>query len=115
MSEGRRAPSNVDEHIVYRPVGAPNQLRLASPKAPRRRAARDVYVFFDNDVKVHAPYDAAALARRLGLPSALPARPKSLDRRRFEPVRGATPDAGRAAPRSRARARPAAAQAGAKR
>ena len=33
MSEGRRAPSNVDEHIVYRPVGAPNQLRLASPKA----------------------------------------------------------------------------------
>src|ERR1700754_3989219 len=29
MPEGRRAPSNVDEHIVYRTVGAPNQLRLA--------------------------------------------------------------------------------------
>jgi uncharacterized protein YecE (DUF72 family) len=26
---------------------------------------RDVYVYFDNDVKVHAPYDAMALARRL--------------------------------------------------
>ncbi|MDT4907671.1 MAG: hypothetical protein QOG22_2984 [Pseudonocardiales bacterium] len=26
---------------------------------------RDVYVYFDNDVKVHAPFDAQALARRL--------------------------------------------------
>ena len=26
---------------------------------------RDVYVYFDNDVKVHAPYDAMALARLL--------------------------------------------------
>jgi uncharacterized protein YecE (DUF72 family) len=30
-----------------------------------RRA--DVYVYFDNDVKVRAPYDAQALARKLGL------------------------------------------------
>jgi uncharacterized protein YecE (DUF72 family) len=29
---------------------------------------RDVYVFFDNDVKVRAPYDAMALMQRLGLP-----------------------------------------------
>jgi uncharacterized protein YecE (DUF72 family) len=36
-----------------------------------RRARRDVYCYFDNDVKVHAPYDAAALARRLGLPNPL--------------------------------------------
>lgn len=35
------------------------------------RDARDVYVYFDNDVKVHAPYDAAALLARLGLPSGL--------------------------------------------
>ena len=27
----------------------------------------DVYVYFDNDAKVHAPYDALALMRRLGL------------------------------------------------
>jgi uncharacterized protein YecE (DUF72 family) len=27
----------------------------------------DVYVYFDNDAKVHAPYDAQALMRRLGL------------------------------------------------
>jgi uncharacterized protein YecE (DUF72 family) len=30
------------------------------------REARDVYVYFDNDVKVRAPYDAMALAARLG-------------------------------------------------
>jgi hypothetical protein len=28
-----------------------------------------VFCYFDNDVKVHAPYDAARLAARLGLAS----------------------------------------------
>lgn len=28
---------------------------------------RDVYVYFDNDVKVRAPADAEALAGRLGI------------------------------------------------
>lgn len=32
-----------------------------------RDGGLDVYVYFDNDIKVHAPFDAAALARRLGL------------------------------------------------
>jgi len=31
----------------------------------RRRGARDVYVYFDNDAKVHAPHDAQRLAQRL--------------------------------------------------
>ena len=31
------------------------------------RDGRDVYVYFDNDVKVRAPFDALALMRRLGL------------------------------------------------
>ncbi|MGQ0653369.1 MAG: DUF72 domain-containing protein [Betaproteobacteria bacterium] len=31
------------------------------------RAGKDVYVYFDNDVKVHAPFDALQLMRRLGL------------------------------------------------
>jgi uncharacterized protein YecE (DUF72 family) len=30
----------------------------------------DTYVYFDNDVKVHAPYDAERLAHRLGISSA---------------------------------------------
>lgn len=32
---------------------------------PARRASRDVFVYFDNDVKVHAPYDALRLAALL--------------------------------------------------
>ena len=48
--------------------------RLASTKPEPKRRQRDVYCYFDNDVKVHAPYDAAALAHRLGLPTALGAR-----------------------------------------
>lgn len=35
-------------------------------RAPARaRGARDVYCYFDNDVKVRAPFDAQKLARRL--------------------------------------------------
>ena len=30
--------------------------------SPAKRASRDVYVYFDNDAKVHAPFDAANLA-----------------------------------------------------
>ena len=39
----------------------------ASDVAAKRCAARDVYVYFDNDAKVHAPFDAANLAVRLGV------------------------------------------------
>jgi uncharacterized protein YecE (DUF72 family) len=38
--------------------------RTISSKPPRRRKRRDVYVYFDNDVKVHAPFDAMSLARK---------------------------------------------------
>jgi uncharacterized protein YecE (DUF72 family) len=48
--------------------------RLITAKAAARRTGRDVYVYFDNDVKVHAPYDAATLMRKLGLRSPLGAR-----------------------------------------
>ncbi len=30
-----------------------------------RRGGRDVYVYFDNDAQVHAPFDALALAERV--------------------------------------------------
>lgn len=45
--------------------------RLVSERPAPRRARRDVYCYFDNDVKVHAPYDAARLAARLGIPTGL--------------------------------------------
>lgn len=53
--------------------GQVDDARRASASAGRRRARRDVYVYFDNDVKVHAPFDAAHLAARLGLRTGLDA------------------------------------------
>ena len=35
------------------------------PKPAPKRAARDVYVYFDNDAKVRAPFDAQALRKRV--------------------------------------------------
>ncbi len=41
---------------------------------------RDVHVYFDNDVKVRAPFDAMALARRLGVaPTGDPGPPRQVD------------------------------------
>jgi uncharacterized protein YecE (DUF72 family) len=43
----------------------PADARLVSTKAPPRAKERHVHVYFDNDAKVHAPFDAARLAARL--------------------------------------------------
>ena len=40
---------------------------------------RDAYLYFDNDVKVRAPYDAMGLAKRLA-DSQLPSRPPDASR-----------------------------------
>jgi uncharacterized protein YecE (DUF72 family) len=37
-----------------------------APPAPPRAQGRDVFVYFDNDIKVHAPFDAIGLAERVG-------------------------------------------------
>lgn len=49
----------------------PNDARLISGKAPRALKSRQVFCYFDNDIKVHAPFDAAKLAHNLALPSGL--------------------------------------------
>jgi len=41
----------------------PEDARLVSPAAPPKKKARDVYCYFDNDIKVHAPYDAQRLIK----------------------------------------------------
>lgn len=46
--------------------GEVDDARRISRMKPRRRATRDVYCYFDNDAKVHAPFDAQRLASRLG-------------------------------------------------
>ncbi|HLL87768.1 MAG TPA: DUF72 domain-containing protein, partial [Tepidisphaeraceae bacterium] len=57
----------------------PNAARTSDAPAPRR-ASRDVYVYFDNDVKVRSPFDAMGLAARLGLPPpAVPPGPAPVD------------------------------------
>jgi uncharacterized protein YecE (DUF72 family) len=42
----------------------PKNPQLAAPP-PRRAKRRDVYVYFDNDIKVHAPYDAMSLIAKV--------------------------------------------------
>jgi uncharacterized protein YecE (DUF72 family) len=46
--------------------GTPQDAVRLTPPPPPRKSGRDVFVYFDNDVKVHAPFDAIALAARLG-------------------------------------------------
>ena len=45
----------------WRAGGQPPDALLASPQPPPPAAQRDIYVYFDNDVKVRSPYDAMAL------------------------------------------------------
>lgn len=47
--------------------GQPEDAHLVSSKAAPKRASRDVFCYFDNDVKVRAPFDARRLIEKLGL------------------------------------------------
>jgi uncharacterized protein YecE (DUF72 family) len=55
-----------DRITAWRDGSQPPDAKLAAPALVPRRKRRDVYVYFDNDVKVRAPYDAMNLAARLG-------------------------------------------------
>lgn len=55
--------------------GQAEQPVLIDSRRRRKRAGRDVFCYFDNDVKVHAPYDARALLERLKLADALQTQP----------------------------------------
>ena len=44
----------------------PRDAKLVSPRKIDNRS-RDVFVYFDNDAKVHAPFDAIRLSDRLGI------------------------------------------------
>jgi uncharacterized protein YecE (DUF72 family) len=49
----------------------PVDARLTAPRHSRRASPRDIFVYFDNDAKVRAPFDAMSLAHRFGLGSPL--------------------------------------------
>jgi uncharacterized protein YecE (DUF72 family) len=68
------------------PAGA----KLTALRPAPRREGRDVFVYFDNDVKVRAPFDAMSLACRLGLGPA-PAEPPRIVSRSGNPRRGWPP------------------------
>ncbi|HYC69812.1 MAG TPA: DUF72 domain-containing protein [Opitutaceae bacterium] len=55
--------------------GDPRGARRIGPPAARRARGRDVFVYFDNDVKVRAPFDAMMLAHFLGRGPRPPAAP----------------------------------------
>jgi uncharacterized protein YecE (DUF72 family) len=50
---------------AWRTGGQPDDANLIWEEAPVKRRARDVYCYFDNDIKVRAPFDAKALTRML--------------------------------------------------
>ncbi|WBY01966.1 DUF72 domain-containing protein [Ramlibacter tataouinensis] len=52
---------------AWRHGGQPDDARLVSGQAPPRRAARDVYCYFDNTDKLHAPDNARELMAALGM------------------------------------------------
>lgn len=45
----------------------PGDAHLVSSKAPPARKSRDIFCYFDNDIKVRAPFDARRLIEKLGL------------------------------------------------
>ena len=49
----------------------PADAHLISSKAAPKRASRDLFCYFDNDIKVHAPFDAHKLIAKLGLAHSL--------------------------------------------
>ena len=46
----------------------PDDAQLISAKAAPKKTSRDIFCYFDNDIKVHAPFDARKLMAKLGLP-----------------------------------------------
>jgi uncharacterized protein YecE (DUF72 family) len=49
----------------------PQDAHRISDQSPALRKSRDVYCYFDNDIKVKAPFDARKLLQRLGLETGL--------------------------------------------
>ena len=68
---------------VWSAGGEPDDARRISSKGPPRRRTRDIYCYFDNDVKVRAPFDAQSLMRKLGL--AVPAHAAASGLEAFNP------------------------------
>lgn len=58
---------------AWRSGTQPEDAACISAKPARPRRSRDVYCYFDNDIKVRAPFDAQRLMEKLGLLDGTPA------------------------------------------
>jgi uncharacterized protein YecE (DUF72 family) len=67
-----------DRIDLWRQGSQPEDAHLAWAKSPRPRKSRDVYCYFDNDIKVRAPYDARQLLERFNLTADLEVAPGDL-------------------------------------
>jgi uncharacterized protein YecE (DUF72 family) len=67
-----------DRIDTWRHGAQPLDAHLITEKSGRKRASRDVYCYFDNDIKVRAPYDARKLLHRFGLDEGLEVAPGDL-------------------------------------
>jgi len=67
-----------DRIDAWRQGKQPADAQLVVAKGPRARQSRDVFCYFDNDIKVRAPYDARSLLERFDLASALQVAPGDL-------------------------------------
>jgi uncharacterized protein YecE (DUF72 family) len=59
----------------------PGDAKLLTAPAEARISGRDVFVYFDNDVRVRSPHDAMSLSHRLGLRPPPPKAPELEDAR----------------------------------
>jgi hypothetical protein len=55
--------------------GTPENARLPTPLPPTRKQGREVFTYFDNDVKTHVPFDAISPGKRFRLTSLWANRP----------------------------------------
>lgn len=67
-----------DRIDTWRQGAQPEDAHVALDKAPKARKSRDIYCYFDNDLKVRAPYDAHTLLERFELADALEVAPGDL-------------------------------------
>jgi len=67
-----------DRIDAWRQGKQPKDAHTVVAKAGSARKSRDVFCYFDNDIKVRAPYDARALLERFDLAKDLPVAPGDL-------------------------------------
>lgn len=72
-----------DRIDLWRQGSQPKDAHLVGTTSPRARKSRDVYCYFDNDIKVRAPYDARQLLAHFDLTDDLEVAPGDLQGVKF--------------------------------